>query len=115
MAADQLPRKYGRYSEEPGGTGTIFRKNFTIQMRKLLHSFFCGGRMRAVQGLEDSVRLPASGSSAAILYGRLANCSGAICWRNLDTPNIQPGMCIYAFSLPFCAPQDLFVWSNSTL
>ena len=35
----------------------IFRKN-VIQIRKLLHSFFCGGRMRAVQGLEDSPRFP---------------------------------------------------------
>ncbi len=24
-------------------------------------------------------------------------------------------VCIYAFSLPFCALQDLFVWSNGTL
>jgi len=31
-------------------------KIIKIKIRKLLHSNFCGGRMRAVQGLEDSAR-----------------------------------------------------------
>jgi hypothetical protein len=57
------------------GTGTRKLKKFAMQRRKLLHSFFRRGRMRAVQGLEDSARFFVSRSGAAILYGRLANCS----------------------------------------
>jgi hypothetical protein len=96
------------------GTRTAFRKNLTKQIRKLLHSFFCGGRMRAVQGLEDSARPFVLGSSAAILYGRLAYYSLSECWRNLGAP-ITPGVvCLYAFSLPCCASRSLSFQSNST-
>jgi hypothetical protein len=38
------------------GYQNYLSKKFVMQMRKLLHSLFCGGRMRAVQGLEDSAR-----------------------------------------------------------
>jgi hypothetical protein len=71
--------------------------------------------MRAVQGLEDSARSCIRRSAAAILYGRLANCSASFFSRIVDIPNIQRAVCIYAFSLLYCTRRNLFVWSNSTL
>jgi hypothetical protein len=42
--------------EKIPSTRTMYLKIIKIKIRKLLHSNFCGGRMRAVQGLEDSAR-----------------------------------------------------------
>jgi hypothetical protein len=45
-----------RILEKLASTRTPCLKIIKIKIRKLLHSIFCGGRMRAVQGLEDSAR-----------------------------------------------------------